>query len=116
MYTWDVDTRFLAKEEGYLANRVACLRVGIDLAVGDLTRAVVETESRSALEAVVLKVLDDLNQVCSEKPPLVGPQPTGPMKQSLCKHCERRTGSRTALLCRECRKALRESQRVSEGV
>jgi hypothetical protein len=105
----DHDARFLSREEGYLACRVACLRAGIDVAVEDLTKGLVETHLRASLEAVVLKVLDDLTKVCAEKPPLVGPQPVGRPLQSLCKHCDRRTGSRTALLCRECKKTLRSS-------
>jgi hypothetical protein len=103
----DVDARFIAHEQGYLANRVACLRTGIEIAVEDLTKGLLLSSSQAALEAIVLKVLDDLDHACANKPPLIGAQPTGHVSQSLCRHCERRTGSRTALLCRECKKSLR---------
>lgn len=103
------DRHFLMKEEGYLACRVADLRAAIDIAVADLNRSLVQAHSVASFQAVVLKVLNDLEQTCENKPPLIGPQPTGSV-QSHCLHCERRTGSKSARLCRPCSAALRGAE------
>lgn len=106
--------RWCSTEQGWLATRVAHHRVVIEDAIADLTEAAAR-EPGPHDHAVILKVLDDLIQGTV---PAAPPEPGQPVfqrvSQSLCLHCDKRTGSKTAKLCRDCRKAMRESGAPSE--
>lgn len=106
--------RWCSTEQGWLASRLAHHRVVIEDAIADLTQAAAR-EPGPGDKAVIFKVLDDLIRATEPAAPPVGAQPVAPhVKQSLCLHCDKRTGSRTAKLCRACRKALRESGAPTE--
>lgn len=99
--------RWCSTEQGWLATRVAHHRVLIEDAIADLTKAVEREPAH--VHAIILKVLDDLIRGTEPAAPPVPGQPTsGYVSQSLCLHCDKRTGSKTAKLCRTCRKALRD--------